>query len=79
MSRRLVGNAISVTAAIAAGVGTFYASIRFLSAPDTAIEWIQQICTGLTIAIIVFFVAWGHFQELPSDESPAPPQRPPQP
>ncbi len=79
MSRRIVANTISSTAALVAGMATFYASTRLVGWPDTSIESAQQVCAGMTLAIIVFFLAWGHFQQLPSEKTPAPVQRPRQP
>lgn len=55
-----------VTASIAAlggGLGTFYISVWHLSRPDTLLGWAVQVCAGITVAIIVFFVVWGHFQD----------------
>jgi hypothetical protein len=41
----------------------FYITVRWLTAPETLLEWTVQICSGLTVGIVVFFLSWGHFQD----------------
>lgn len=68
MSKRLIGNILATFAALLMGVATTLVSIWYLSAPEKLLDWAVQICAGITVAIIVFFMVWGHFQ---SPEEPA--------
>lgn len=74
MSRRFFANLFSWTLALLAGAVTLFVSIRYLTAPDRLFDWIIQICAGLTVGIIVFFLSWGHFQKPPTPNHPTPPR-----
>jgi len=68
MTKRLVGNVFATIMALLMGTATTMVSIWYLAAPDKFLDWAVQICAGITVAIIVFFMVWGHFQ---SQEEPA--------
>jgi ABC-type amino acid transport system permease subunit len=57
--------AIIFSAVLGAMMGclAFYITIMWLTAPETLLEWAVQVCSGLTVAIVVFFLSWGHFQD----------------
>lgn len=65
---RLLPNIISGSFAALAGLATFYVSVKVLSAPESPLDWIVQSCAGLTVAIIIFFLTWGHFQKVGQED-----------
>jgi len=65
---RIVPNTVASVFALVAGLATFYVSVKVLSAPDTPLDWVVQGCAGLTVAIIIFFLTWGHFQKVGGEE-----------
>ena len=66
MTRKaLIGNIVSAAVGLFLGAVAFAINWRWLSAPETLLEWALQICAGLTVGIICFFLTWGHFQDPP--------------
>ncbi len=63
--KQLIGNIISVGLGLFMGSTAFYVAWNWLARPETPLEWIVQICSGLTVGIVVFFMSWGHFQDPP--------------
>jgi glycerol uptake facilitator-like aquaporin len=49
--------------ALAGGAVAVYANVYYVKKPDTLMDWAVQLCGGLTFAIIIYFIVWGHFQE----------------
>ncbi len=70
--RRIIGNVISLTAALLTAVATLYLSVHYLARPRGWIDWMVQLSGAATTAIIIFFLVWGHFQKIPT--APADPQ-----
>lgn len=74
---KLISNGLSLLFGALMGLGAFYAYYKFLSTPrafdgdnfsGACIDWSIDISAGLTVGIIFFFVAWGHFQEITPDD-----------
>ena len=71
MRHRLLANTISLLIGGAVGFAAFYAYYEFLSKPRAfsegfqaaLLDWAVDIGAGLSVAIIFFFVTWGHFQQ----------------
>jgi glycerol uptake facilitator-like aquaporin len=49
--------------AAAGGATAVYGNVHFVKQPDTMMDWAVQLCGGMTFAIIIYFIVWGHFQE----------------
>ncbi len=62
LTKRIVGNTLATLAALLMGAATTLVSIWYLSEPEKFMDWAVQICAGITVGIIVFFMVWGHFQ-----------------
>lgn len=62
MARRMVANLVSTVVALGAAAATFVVSMRYLLVPEGPVDWAVQVCAAATVGVIVFFVAWGHFQ-----------------
>lgn len=71
MTHRTLANTISLLIGGALGAGAFYAYYQFLSKPRpfsegvqvALMDWAVDLGAGLSVAIIFFFVVWGHFQQ----------------
>jgi len=57
----LVSTALGLFMALTAFIITW----KWLSRPETMLEWVVQVSSGLTVGIVVFFFSWGHFQDPP--------------
>ena len=68
MQRRWVVNSVSTFLALVVGLFTVYLSYTKLKEPQIALDWAALVFSGLTTAIITFFVTWGHFQKDPAPE-----------
>ena len=60
--RDVICQVVSLTGAALCALMTLYLSIRYLAAPHDLLDWAVQICAALVVAIIVYFLIWGHFQ-----------------
>ncbi len=72
--RRIIADCISTAAALCAAGGSLYVSVRYLAPPKGLTDWTIQLTGATTAAICVFFLVWGHFQEIPTpppDDQPA--------
>src|SRR6185312_16355855 len=65
LTRHIVGNLLATVAAVLVGAATVYLSYTKLKVPQIPLDWAALIFSGLTTAIIAFFVVWGHFQKDP--------------
>ena len=65
MSHRNTGTIVGTVAAVLVGAATIYLSYTKLKVPQIPLDWAALIFSGLTTAIITFFVVWGHFQKDP--------------
>jgi len=64
---------VSTTAALLAGIATLFLSVHYLAPPRSTMDWAVQLSGATTCGIIIFFLIWGHFQDIPQ----IPPQTPP--
>ncbi len=55
--------------AVLVGLFTIYLSYTKLKEPQIPLDWAALFFSGLTTAIIAFFVTWGHFQKDPVPEN----------
>ncbi len=60
--RDVICQVVSLTGAALCALMTLYLSIRYLAAPHDLLDWAVQICAALVVAIIIYFLIWGHFQ-----------------
>ncbi|MCL5946204.1 MAG: hypothetical protein M1472_05045 [Planctomycetes bacterium] len=65
--RRWIGNAFSWVLAILTAMATLYLSVHYLARPQGWMDWMVQLSGAATTAIIIFFLAWGHFQKTPGE------------
>lgn len=72
MQRRHLGTLFSLAIAVFVGALTIYISYTKLKEPQIFLDWAALVFSGLTTAVIAFFISWGHFQ---TDPVP-PPQDP---
>ena len=77
--RRLIADSISTAAALGAAGVSLYVSVRYLAPPKGLTDWTIQLTGAATAAIFVFFLVWGHFQEIPTPPSDEPPPENPGP
>ncbi|NNM84416.1 MAG: hypothetical protein HKL96_01465 [Phycisphaerales bacterium] len=66
--RDIICQVVSLTGAALCALTTLYLSIRYLAAPHDILDWAVQICAAMVVAIIIYFLVWGHFQQ-PSTSS----------
>ena len=55
--------------AFAGGATAVWGNVHFIKHPDSLLDWTVQLCGGMTFAIIIFFIVWGHFQEKDQDQA----------
>lgn len=63
MKRSTIAILVPSLFALVGGATAIYGNVHFIKEPDTLMDWAVQVCGGLTFAIIIFFIVWGHFQE----------------
>jgi len=63
--RRIICNVLSTLAALFTGVLALLMSIHYLAPPHSAMDWVVQLSGAATVGIIIFFLVWGHFQDVP--------------
>jgi hypothetical protein len=68
MPRLNTANITSTLLALLIACVTMWLSYTRLKHPETILDWVALICSGLTTGIITFFITWGHFQTDPAPE-----------
>lgn len=63
-SRRVVGNTIATAGALLMGTTTMFFSVFYLREPQIPLDWAVMVFSGITTGIVVFFLVWGHFNDL---------------
>ena len=64
MTKRIIGNTVATLLAIGTGFFAMWAS-EIMKRPELPIDWVVLILLGITAGTLVFFIAWGHFQNVP--------------
>jgi hypothetical protein len=65
MNRRSIANTFALATAAGVGLLTMYVSYTRLKIPQIPLDWAALLLSGLTTAILAFFIVWGHFQTDP--------------
>lgn len=69
--KRRIANLLATSVALIGGVLAIYFSYR-MREPQGAFDWLSLAFAGLIVALIGFFLTWGHFQSDPSpDHAPS--------
>jgi hypothetical protein len=68
VKKRVIGNVLATTVALAVGLATVWVSIRYLKQPETFLDWTVDALSGVTTGTLAFFITWGHFQDDPARE-----------
>ncbi len=78
--QRIIGDVVSLFAAVFMALVALLMSIRYLARPQGILDWSVQLCGAATVGIIIFFLCWGHFQKIPKPaQKPSPLPQPPAP
>lgn len=64
-ARRIIGDLVSTLLAVFMGLTALLLSIRYLARPQGMLDWAVQLSGAATVALIIFFLVWGHFQRTP--------------
>lgn len=63
--REIVCQVMSFGAGILGFGAAGYAVVKYLTAPETTLDWICLASAALVVGTVAYFVVWGHFQRDP--------------
>ncbi len=70
--KRLIADVVASLFGFGLATAALIVSLHYLAIPNSAMDWAVQICSAVTVGIVIFFLVWGHFQEIPPTPAPLP-------